>query len=166
MAIYDDTKEEMIPLKGDGSAAPYQPGIVSQTTAMRDPTGYTGAVGASSGANLSKSKDCTVVVRYHDVLLEVDVYAFPDSPLRLNLFCPKCGNSLTVESDKKQLSFEKHAPQKMGDFMNCGKLNVEPFMCTWERPDAGAHRPGLVAAPGETLCKWKVGITNNIAKDA
>jgi len=161
MAIYDDTKEEMIPLKGGD---PTRTGMVRQSTAALDPTG-TGHVGASSGVALDKTKDATVVVRYKDKLLEVDVYAFPGVPMKLVLLCPRCGNALNIESDKKQMQLEKIAPQRVGEFTNMAKLSVEPFECTWELPDAGVHVPGLVSA-GTSLCRWRVGISNNIAKDA
>lgn len=160
--IYDDRTEEMVPLAGDGD--PTRTGIVSQSTRSRDPNG-TGAVGASSGVQLDKTKDATVVIRYKDRLIEADVYAFPGAPIKLVLLCPRCGNALNVESDKKQMSFEKHAPHAVGDFINMGRLNVEPFECTWELPDAGVHVPGLVSA-GTSLCRWRVGISNNIARDA
>lgn len=160
--LYDDRTEEMIPLAGDGD--PTKTGIVRQSTSSRDPTG-TGLVGASSGVQLDKTKDATVVVRYKDRLIEADVYAFPGAPIKLVLLCPRCGNALNIESDKKQMSFEKSAPQQVGDFVNMGRLNVEPFECTWELPDAGVHVPGLVSA-GTSLCRWKVGISNNIARDA
>lgn len=162
MGLYDDTKEEMIPLAGDGD--PTRSGLVSQTRRAFDPTG-TGQVGASSGVQLDKTKDCTVVVRWKDMLLEVDVYKFEGAPLKLVLMCPQCGNTLNIESDKKQMALEKHAPQQVGEFMNYGKLDVEPFQCTWEKRDAGPHVPGLVSG-GLSLCKWKVGISNNVARDA
>jgi len=162
MTMFDEKKEEMIPLAGDGD--PTRSGLVDQTTRFRDPTG-TGAVGASSGVNLDKTKDCTVVVRYKDKLLELDVYAFPGAPMKLVLLCPRCGNALNIESDKKQMQLEKHAPQQVGAFVNEGRLSVEPFECTWELPDAGVHVPGIQSA-GTSLCRWRVGIDKNIARDA
>lgn len=162
MGIYDDSKEEMIPLAGDGD--PTRSGLVSQNTRARDPFGSS-AIGASSGVNLSNTKDGTVVVRYQDMLIECDVYAFPGAPIKIVLMCPRCGHALNIESDKKQMQYAKHAPVQVGDFVNCGVLDVEPFECTWELPGAGVHVPGIQSA-GTSLCRWKVGISKNIARDA
>lgn len=161
MGLYDDTREEMVPLKGDGD--PTGTGVVRQSTHARDPFGS--SIGASSGVRLDKTKDATVVIRYKDRVIEADVYAFPGSPIKIVLFCPRCGNALSIESDKKRIDFEKHAPQSVGDFINMGRLNIEPFECTWELPDAGVHVPGIQSA-GTSLCRWKVGISDNIALDA
>ena len=54
---------------------------------------------------------------------------------------------------------------RAGDPNNGGRLSVEPFECTWEMPDAGEHKPGYIGG-GITLCKLKIGISNNIARDA
>lgn len=160
--LYDDKKEEMIPLAGDGD--PTGTGLVDQGRIAPDPA-RTGLVGATSGVHLDRTKDCTVVIRYKDRLIEADVYAFPGAPMKIVLLCPRCGNALNIESDKKQLELVKHVPEQIGSFWNHGKLSVEPFECTWELPDAGQHVPGLVSA-GTSLCRWKVGISNNIARDA
>ena len=41
-------------------------------------------------------------------------------------------------------------------------LSVEPFECTWEMGERQGERIHF----GLSLCRWRVGIQNNVAKDA
>jgi hypothetical protein len=97
-----------------------------------------------------------VQVRYKDFLMVVDVYAFPDTPIRAILVCPRCKNTLTIQGDKKRIDYDPNALTERG-----GQLQIEPFGCTWEA-DPNGRRMEF----GLGLCGWKVGISNNVAKDA
>ena len=81
--------------------------------------------------------------------LTIDVYRIPGEPVQVHLICPKCRHQLRAASDRKKIEFEPNPQSADG-----GRLYVEPFQCTWEMPDAGAHTPGIIAG-GTTLCQWK-----------
>lgn len=96
--------------------------------------------------------------------LTIDVYQIEGEPLQVHLICPKCRHQLRATSDRKQISWEPDLHSRDG-----GKLEVSPFQCTWEMPEAGAHTPGILAG-GLTLCQWKGVIEHkggrNIVRDA
>ncbi len=96
--------------------------------------------------------------------LTLDVYAIPDEPTQVHLICPKCRQQLRITSDRKTIAWEPIRGNPDG-----GKLEIEPFMCTWEMPEAAAHAPGILAG-GLTLCQWKGVIEHkhgrNLVRDA
>ena len=102
-----------------------------------------------------------VIVTYKDFVLTVDVYRIEGEPLKVHLICPKCRHALSVSSERKAIDYDERA----GDPAKGGRLSIEPFQCTWENADAGDHKQGIVSG-GMTLCKWRVGIENNVARDA
>lgn len=120
-----------------------------------DPTGQSNIRGVQSTTLLDKSK-IEVTVRYRDFLMTCDLYQLAGTPDRLILICPRCKNVLTISGDKKHLEYQASELQQFG-----GKLNVEAFQCTWEA-DPNGRRMEF----GLGLCGWRVGIDNNVAKDA
>ncbi len=139
-APFDSKREEVFHIAGD----------------VPDPMGQTGH---GYMTRLKLDKDKTVVqVRYKDFLSDCDLYRLEGAPMRLLLICPRCRNTLTITSDKKQMDYD---PGKLPQFG--GALSVEAFQCTWEldsTPDGRRMEFGL------SLCKWRVAIDANVAKPA
>jgi hypothetical protein len=96
--------------------------------------------------------------------LTIDVYAIPNEPTQVHLICPKCRKQLRATSDRKQVNFELRPQSPEG-----GLLEVSPFQCTWEMPEAGEHVAGIRSG-GLTLCQWKGVIDHvhgkNVVRDA
>ena len=124
-----------------------------------DPTGHDpNMVGYRSSVLLDKSK-IPIQVRYKDFLLEVDLYLNGEgNPDKVLLLCPQCRNQLQITSERKAISFEPNALKEFG-----GRLNIEPFKCTWEKDSS---KDGRRMEFGLGLCGWRVAIDNNVAKDA
>ena len=101
-----------------------------------------------------------VIVTYKEYVLTVDIYQIPGEPTKVHLICPRCHHALSISAERKAIDFDP----KAGDPKLGGRLSIEPFQCTWELPDAGEHKAGLKSG-GLTLCKWKAGIENNVARD-
>jgi hypothetical protein len=140
-----------------------------------------GDLGVATTWHLNRSAIGHPLVIYKSSILTVDVYsAGEDEPMRVNLICPRCHHSLTIGQDRKRMEFDRviHAPNptredeariaaqmttpttrpNKADLQAFGKLSVEAFECTWEM---SAHR----AEFGTSLCRWKVVIDENIARD-
>lgn len=148
-----------------------------------DPTGVTSHRGIESTQRLDGAKQiCSVV--FKDTVLEVDVYAIPGSPLELIFMCPRCRKQSRITQEMKAIEFEQGStrpvrlpdgqtvaygrPLRLADghlLQNAGTLSVEPFQCSWELPDANAHTPGIRAG-GLTLCRLKLVIDQNVAREA
>lgn len=144
--MYDPNREEIFHVAGD----------------VADPTG-TGLRGQQSSVSLD-TKIAEVQIRYKDTLIFGDVYRYPGVPLRVVLMCPVCHNALTVCADRKAIDYDLEAAPKIG-----GRISIEKFECPFEAPGAGAHNPragaiGIIT--GTKMCGWKVGVDNNVAKDA
>lgn len=134
---YNPQKEEIYSIKGD----------------MND-----GNSGVASHLNLTKTALARVPIRYKDRITEGDLYRMPGdgvgkSELMLNLYCPKCANSLQIRSSRKQMDWD-------GEF-----LSVEAFSCTWEAGRSDGTKNDRIEF-GAGLCRWRVGINKNVAKDA
>jgi hypothetical protein len=142
-----DNERELVQLAGD---AP-------------DPTG-TGPNGAQTTYHLNRSAICHPLVTYRhgteEFLLELDVYAHPGEPMVVHLICPRCHHALTIPATRKAIEIRLDVgPKAQGD------ISIETFECTWELAHVGKHIPGLVGG-GMSLCRWKVAIDHNVAKDA
>lgn len=128
-----------------------------------DPTG-TGLRGEMSSVNLD-SKVAEVQIRYKDTIIFGDVYRYAGVPLRVVIMCPQCRNALTITQDNKEIDYDLAAAPQIG-----GRISIEPFTCPFEAPDAGAHRhrsgDGAQIITGMSMCNWRVGVSNNIARDA
>jgi hypothetical protein len=151
MNAYDPKTEELEHLAGDEP----DPGMY-QTGKHFDPMG-TGAMGHASQVDLSRGALAHPMIRYKDFVLEVDVYAVPDSDeISVVLLCPRCRNALKVSSLRKRIEFERPSqryPQ--------GVLSIEPLRCSWELESDGRRMEF-----GLGMCNWSVAIDKNIAKDA
>lgn len=129
-----------------------------------DPTGV-GPNGQTTTYHLNRAAAAHPLVEYHIdrvdyALLECDVYAHPGEPVVVHLICPRCKHALSISAERKDIAFSP-----TGGLKGAGELSIEAFECTWELPGTGKHIPGLVGG-GMSLCKWRVAIENNVAKDA
>lgn len=111
-----------------------------------------------------------VLVTYKDFLLTFDVYVLPGEPIELHYICPRCRNKGRITAARKHIAFEpgESRPITLPDgkkTVTGGSLSIEPFECSWELPDAGEHKQGIRAG-GITLCRLKLAVDNNVAKDA
>jgi hypothetical protein len=137
---YNPRTEELEPLKGD---------VLADTPGL-DANGRP-VVGKSATINITQNSIGRTPVRYKDFLLECDVYKVGDE-LMVHLYCPRCRNALRVSSDRKSIDYD-HVENV---------LSIEPFECTWELGDREGERMGF----GIGLCRWRVGISKGVAKDA
>lgn len=143
-----------------------------------DPSGMSSrARGVETTYNLERTKFGAPKVRYrdragNDFLLTVDVYKYEGAPMELMLFCPMCSekgamHTLRLTADRKHVEYDPdHNPLvpwgKGGQNIELGgRLNVEAFGCTHELDASKAV--GLVSSAN--LCRWRVVIDNNIARD-
>lgn len=166
MALYDAAREEMEVLGGDYARDPSGRGAVRQGV-MADPDGERGR-GLASQTNFDHGKT-TAVIRYKDKLIEADVYAIGDAPIQVVILCPRCGNASTVRGDKKPVEWSPHVPEKVGLLVNAGTISIAPFECAWEMPGkvhekASGNRSVIMKS--DNLCRLKLAVDKNVAKDA
>jgi len=121
-----------------------------------DPSGISDRIGATSTLRMSDTALCHPIITYKDFVLTADVYQTPSEPMFIHLICPKCTNTLTISAARKHIELDVKAGPK-----GQGLVSVEPFQCTWE-VDGAKRRVGF----GLGLCRWKVAIDKNVAKDA
>lgn len=162
MAIAQAKEKELVHIGGD----------------VPDPTGQSSrARGVQTTYDLERTKFGEPKVRYKDragveYLLTVDVYKYEGAPLEVILFCPMCSekgamHALRMSQGKKEIFYdpdynpmvpwgEGGRPIELG-----GRLSIEPFGCTHEL-DA-TKKVGVVSSAN--LCRWRVIIDNNIARD-
>jgi hypothetical protein len=105
---------------------------------VADPAG-TGLRGVEAGVDLTKTAAAHPQFFWRDRVATTDLYEAGDHRM-INFFCPQCGQSLRVESHKKEIRFEPGGPHG-------GRLSVSEMRCTW---------------PG---CGWHARIENNRAVD-
>lgn len=74
----------------------------------------------------------------------VDVYAIPDEPLKVHLYCPRCRRQLQIDGAKKAIDWRPtdthpHAAELRGVLepdarwlaQNLGVISIAEFQCTW-----------------------------------
>jgi hypothetical protein len=109
--------------------------------------------GVASTADLTKTAIGHPEVRYYgrhgDFVLTVDVYRMPDGQLLAHLICPRCRKALHIRQAAKSMEYSA-----------TDGLSIEPFECTWELDGDEGRQFGMA------LCRWRVGITRNVARDA
>lgn len=148
MRAYDPHREELVHLAGD----PDTGGMTARGfEAAPDPWG-TGKVGYQQTADLTSNALGHPKIRYRDLVIEADVYAMPGAPMHVHIICPRCRNALRIPADRKRIEYDPAA----GAPTDGGRLSIETFECTWE---AGAER-------GSGLCRWRVAVDDNVARDA
>lgn len=136
----DERKRDLVQLAGD----------------VPDFTGTTDHKGVQSTLFLNRSAIAHPIVTYKDFVLTLDVYKHEGEPMVVHLICPRCHHCLTIPEQKKAIELELDAgPQ------NQGRISIETFECTWELE--GEKRRMQF---GLGLCRWRVAIENNVAKDA
>lgn len=123
------------------------------------------ARGQAGQMNLTQTAFGHPFIRWNDFLLEADVYKLDGQPMYVHIICPRCHNALKIDEDHKAIFYERHRAPKFAPFLaeqgimdHGGSLSIEPFECTWE---LGPDRQHF----GIGLCRWRVAIDNNIAKD-
>lgn len=142
MPSHDPAREELYPIAGDA------------------PDNLPPELAAGTGA-ISARPNGRAFIRYQSrwaadpFVIEADVYFLPGVPTKVLLLCPKCKNALSVTADRKRIEFQPPAVGHEGDG---GKISIETFECTWELTQQ-------VELGGE-LCRWRVAVDNNIARDA
>lgn len=101
--------------------------------------------GIWSSMHLTKSALAHPRVLWKDRLLTVDLYRAGGTYM-INLYCPKCLNSLRIEEAHKKIAWSEE-----------DGLSVEEFTCTWELSDTEGRADERIIA-GLNLCRWTVGI--------
>lgn len=113
-------------------------------------------------------------------VITADVYKFQGEPMKIHIMCPLCGergveNALTINEGHKHIEYDANAPLSMmlpneqGEttLMDMGgTLSVERIGCTWEEKITAEVSRATGTLQGTNLCRWRVVIENNIAKDA
>lgn len=165
---FDPSREELYSIIDEESADGAAAGDVYRQGSFADPSG-SGLMGQASQMRLKEMALGHPLIRYKDLVLEADVYKDPEGGgLMVNIFCPRCRNSLRITSQRKQIEFTAALvrDRATGRMLKRGTLSVSPFQCTWElgrgTDQTGADRMDF----GMGLCRWTVAIDNNVAKDA
>lgn len=162
MNVFNPQTEKLEFLAGDK---------VVQERTYQDPDG---PLGGHQTIRLDKSAIGHPYVRYRDRVLELDIYPLlgdggpvgGTERLEVILICPRCQHELRVTSDRKAIDYTPGAPElEVGpggtpSWQVRGTISIEAFQCTWEM-DTKAK----VTGHGENLCRWKVAIDRNIARD-
>ena len=167
MNAFNPQTEELVYVAGDKPVA-VQNNLSARSPDPRD----VGLLGKSSTMRLDKAALGHPLIRYRDRVIEADVYPFLDGDndpaadrqrLEVILICPCCENQLRVTSDRKAIEWAPGLPEidDAGQVIVRGVISIEPFQCTWEKDGKAA-----VTGHGENLCRWRVGIDKNIARDA
>jgi hypothetical protein len=109
--------------------------------------------GHQSSLDLTRSALAHPLIRWRDRVIEADLYEM-DSKLVLHIICPKCStpevpHALWVRQGQKDILWRPET----------GELSVEAFSCTWELPEGRRQEFGL------GLCRWRVAIEKNFARD-
>ena len=84
--------------------------------------------GVTMSTNVTRAAAAHPNILYGDRLLITDLY-LTDGEAMLNVYCPRCLNSLQISSKRKAIEWDP-------DF----GLFVEPFTCPWELGDRGDER--------------------------
>lgn len=109
--------------------------------------------GMQSSIDMTKGALAHPLIRWRDRVIESDLYLV-DGRFVLHLICPKCSmpgspHALYVRQERKDMDWRPET----------GELSVEPFECTWELPEGRRQEFGL------GLCRWRVAIEKNFARD-
>jgi hypothetical protein len=166
-----------------GGTSPLSTGKARQAVQLAgdapDPTGMTSGHGLLSTHHMNAGKQ-EVAVIYGDMILTVDVYALPGEPMRAQIICPRCHKHSTIPGDRKRIEYDPGALNPMqrpillhagrgelpevARIAQFGRLSIETFECTWERGD-DQHVPGMVHTGGASLCRLRLVIENNRARE-
>jgi len=133
--------------------------------------------GLSSTTRLNTNKiEVMVVYKDPSKFLTVDVYQVPGEPLMVHMICPKCHKTNRITADRKHIEFDaaaknpvhgqvlSEAGRDLASLAETGQLSVSAFECTWEIGGDKHVRGGVHT--GASLCRQRLAIENNRAKDA
>lgn len=135
-------KPELYPIKGNTS----HDGALTLTPERQARTGLgLPEDGYWSSMQATKSAIAHPKILYKDRLLTFDLYRF-GGVYMVNIYCPKCLNSLRIEQTRKKVEWD--ADQG---------LFIEPFRCTWELSSTEGREGDRIIA-GIGLCNWSVAI--------
>lgn len=172
--LTDPRVRSMLTPDGESALAPKKREVVQLAGDVPDPTGFDpNRRGIMSTHHLNTAKVEVLVPyrgRHGEFDLTVDVYAIPGQPIELHLICPKCRHASRITGERKKIEFDPRDQRPVTlmsgrKLPSGGRLDVEPFECSWEMPEAGAHTPGIRAG-GMTLCRMRLAIDGSVAKDA
>jgi hypothetical protein len=133
--------------------------------------------GIASQVSLDVGK-AEVLVIYKDHLMTCDVYALPGEPLKVSFIGPRCRPHCTIPGDRKAIDWDPGAPNpqapnigasgrlppEVARHASLGRISIEAIECPWELEDAGDHKANVLFS-GMTLCRLRIAIDNNLAKD-
>lgn len=130
--------------------------------------------GWSQTTHLDSGKDEVVVV-YRDQFLTIDLYRVPGEPLTAHLICPRCHKCSQISAARKAIDYDPTAPNPLTrrildtgrpELMRLaqGRLSIEAFECAWEVGGDRHAKGGLHT--GVSLCRLRLAIDDNVAKDA
>jgi hypothetical protein len=137
--VFDPNKEELYTIKEDIAGPGAHPDQMVS--------------GVQSTMNFTRTALGHPKIRYKDVIMEADVYKAGDL-LTVFCYCPRCRHNLSIRSDNKQIAYDPET----------NVLSIEPFQCPWEITED--LLPGQIRKFGFSLCRLRIAIDNNLAKDA
>jgi len=147
---FDPNKEQLVPMVDD---------VLERQDALERQGQDPHQGGMAMGYDMTKSALAHPQIRYSgkfgEFVLTGDLYNDPEGGLMLHIYCPVCStpekpHNLSIRSRRKKMEWDP----KRG-------LSVEAFGCTWELPEADERKMEF----GMGLCRWRVAIENNVAKD-
>lgn len=95
--------------------------------------------------------------RYRDRVVRCDVYRDPVTKrLSVHSMCPRCENYIWISEPEKQIEFDP----------STGILSISPFECTWERGRGTEGTRQDRIAFGLGLCRLRIVVERNRARDA
>lgn len=133
------------------------------------------STGLSCAHDLSAGKHEVAVV-YRDQILTVDVYLIEGEAPTAHIVCPRCHKTSRIDGRAKKIDYDPRAVNPMGGVVlaakvpelaviaDFGRLSIEPFECPWEIGNDPHVRGALHT--GASLCRLRIGITDNRALDA
>jgi hypothetical protein len=121
---------------------------------VSDPSGIEPDLhGYQSSIQLNRSALAHPLIRWRDRVIEADLYEM-NGLLVLHIICPRCStpevpHALWVRQGQKDMLWRPEI----------NELSVAVFECTWELPEGRRQEFGL------GLCRWRVAIEKNFARD-
>ena len=116
-----------------------------------DPSGGSDRLGAQSSMDMTAGALAHPMIRWRDRVIEGDLYDM-GGKLVLHILCPRCStpeapHALWVREREKAMEWDPGRG-----------LSVEAFECTWELP-GGRKEFGV------GMCRWRVAIERNVARE-
>jgi hypothetical protein len=111
--------------------------------------------GYGMNTRLTKSALAHPEFRYRGRLVRAELYEI-DGALALHAMCPRCENYIWIDGRRKAIDYD----------LETGVLSVEAYTCPWEqgRGTDGTRNDRMLFGTG--LCRLRIAIDRNIAKEA